>query len=328
MDISIFKQLHDECVISDTSFAKIKLRQENDVLSVHWEIKTMLYLGVLLLSAGLGILVYKNIDTIGHQFVLFFIALICGGCFYYCFKNKLPYSTDKVVAPNSFFDYILLLGCCSFITFIAYLQFQYNVFGSRYGLATFFPMLLLFFCAYYFDHLGILSMAVVNLAAWVGITVTPLQILQSNDFNSSTIIFTGLALGTLLMLVAWASRKKRIKRHFEFTYANFGTHVLLISCLAAMIHFSVVYLVWFLILMGLAYFFYLKAIKDKSFYFILIITLYTYIGVSYVIINLLSNFGSGIAAIYLGFLYFIVSGILMVLFLVRTNKKLKQHDSI
>lgn len=323
MDISIFKQLHDEGVISDTSFAKIKLKEENDALSVHWEIKTMLYIGVLLLSSGLGVLVYKNIDTIGHQFVLFFIALVCGACFYYCFKNKLPYSTDKVIAPNSFFDYILLLGCCSFITFIAYLQFQYNVFGNRYGLATFFPMLMLFSCAYYFDHLGILSMAIVNLAAWVGITVTPMQILQSNDFNSSTIIFTGLALGTLLMLVAWASRRKRIKEHFEFTYANFGTHIVLISCLAAMFYFSTMYFVWFLILMGLVYFLYLKAVQDKSFYFILIISLYTYIGLSYIILNLLSNFGSGIAAIYLGFLYFIISGILMILFLVRTNKKLK-----
>jgi hypothetical protein len=67
-------------------------------------------------------------------------------------------------------DYILLLGCLLLLILIAYLQFQYNVFGNRYGLATFIPMVLLFISAYYFDHIGVLTMAITNLAAWAGIT--------------------------------------------------------------------------------------------------------------------------------------------------------------
>lgn len=324
MSITVFEQLHAEGLISADAYAKIKLNKEKQLLSVHWEIKTLLYLGVFLLSAGLGILVYKNIDTIGHQVILLFIALVCAGSFFYCFKNKLPFSTGKVAAPNSFFDYILLLACCTFISFIAYLQYQYNLFGNRYGLASFFPMVLLFFSAYYFDHLGVLSLAIANLATWLGFTVTPLQILASNDFNSSRIIFTGLALGVLLMFIAWVTISRNIKRHFEFTYANFGTHTVLVSCLAAMFHFSAVYLVWFLVLLGMIYFFYRKALQEKSFYFILIITLYAYIGTSYVVLNLLEQVGTGdLAPLYLGFLYFIISGIGLVLSLVRTNKKIK-----
>jgi len=324
MNSTVFDRLLAGGDISASSYAKIKSGQGEEPISVHWEIRTLLYLGVLLLTAGLGILVYKNIDTIGHQFILLFIALVCTGCFFYCFKNKLPFSTGKVAPPNSFFDYILLLGCCTFIIFIAYLQYQYTLFGNRYGLASFFPMLVLFFSAYYFDHLGILSMAITNLAAWVGITVTPMQILTSNDFDSSIIIFTGMGLGILLLSIAWATIKKSIKKHFEFTYANFGTHIILISCLAAMFHFSVSYIIWFLLLMGLVYFFYRKALADKSFYFILIITLYAFIGISYVVVELLSHIPSdGIGIIMLGFVYFIISAICLILFLIRTNKKLK-----
>jgi hypothetical protein len=66
-----------------------------------------------------------------------------------------------------------------FLTFVGYLQFEYNVFGNKWGLATFIPMVLLFMSAYYFDDLGVLSIAIVNLATWVGITVTPLQLLSS-----------------------------------------------------------------------------------------------------------------------------------------------------
>jgi hypothetical protein len=324
MNQKVFEQLHEDGIVSDASLASIKLKKEHPLLSVHWEIKTLLYLGVLLLSGGLGIWVYKNIDTISHQVVLTFIALVCSGCFFYCFKNKLPFSAGRVEAPNSLFDYILLLACCTFIIFIGYLQFQYQLFGNRYGLVSFFPMIVLFFSAYYFDHLGILSMAVVNLAGWLGITITPVSVLTANDFNNSRIIFTGLALGVLLMVFALATSKRKIKQHFELTYANFGTHILFISCLAAMFHFDAVYLLWFLLLAVVVYYFYHKAMADKSFYFILITTLYAYIGISYVVFQLLDKMGGfNLTILYAGFLYFIISAIGLVLFLMRTNKIIK-----
>jgi len=325
MKSSLLQQLVAEGSISEASYANIKQQQKGKLLSVHWEIKTILYLGVLLLSTGLGILIYKNIDTIGHQFVLLFIALVCGGCFFYCFKNKLPFAAHRVAAPNAFFDYVLLLGCCTFLIFVAYLQYQYNVFGNRYGLALFFPMLVLFFTAYYFDQLGVLSMAIVNLAAWLGLTVTPMKILAANDFNSATLIFTGLALGVLLLVADWLSGKKDFKKHFGFTYKNFGTHLVLICALAAMFYFENIYLAWFLLLMACIYFFYRKAINERSFYFILVITCYGYVAISYVVINFISHLRNiDMGAIYLGFLYFIVSGILLILFLINTNKKIKQ----
>ncbi|CAN5470954.1 hypothetical protein BH11BAC3_BH11BAC3_11430 [soil metagenome] len=324
MDINLFNQLYAEGIISGEANAKVKYSGEHKLFSVHWELKTLLYLGVLLLSGGLGILVYKNIDTIGHQAILLFIALVSAGCFYYCYKNRHPFSTAKVDTPNAFFDYVLLLACCTFISFVAYLQFQYQLFGNRYGAATFIPMLVLFFTAYYFDHIGILSMAIVNLAAWLGLTITPLNILQSNDFNSNRIIFTGLFLGVLLIVAGWGTIQKNVKKHFEFTYTNFGVHILFISCLAALFHFDHIYMIWFLLLLGIGYFFYRKATKEKSFYYILIITLYTYIGLSYVVLNLLDKIGGyGMGQIYLGLLYFIASSIVLVLLLIKANKKLK-----
>jgi len=42
--------------------------------SLHWELKTLLYLGVLLLNLGLGYLIYDNIDNIGHNAVMVAIA--------------------------------------------------------------------------------------------------------------------------------------------------------------------------------------------------------------------------------------------------------------
>ncbi|OQP62860.1 hypothetical protein A3860_26475 [Niastella vici] len=328
MNIPLFERLHKEGLISDASLEQVKQRENSSLFSVHWELKTILYLGILLLTGGLGILIYKNIDTIGHQAILTAIGLLCVGCFYYCERKKLPFATTRVPAPNSFFDYILLLGCLTLITFITYLQVQYTAFGNAYGLATFIPMVILFFCAYYFDHLGVLSMAITNLAAWMGIAITPLSILQANDFDNSKIIFAGLLLGVALNAIAWASKQRNIKAHFGFTYINFGMNILFIACLAGMFHFSAYYVLWLLPLAGIVFYFYKRSLATASFYFLLMLTLYGYIGLSYVIIRLILSTDLDLGTVCVALMYLILSGIGVVVFLIRMNKKLKHNDSI
>ena len=317
-----YKTLHAEGLISDESFEKIS--KKPNLFSVHWEIKILLYLGVLLLTTGVGILIYENIDTIGHQFVLMLIAAICIGCFIYCFKTALPYSVAKVKSPNTAFDYVLLLGCISSLTFVGYLQFEYKVFGTNYGLATLIPMLVLFFVAYYFDHLGILNMAIANLAIWMGVTVTPKQLLSDSDFNSQTIVFTYLLLGLLLLAGAYVTQRSGYKKHFKFSYQHYGVHVAFIALLAGyFLHYdSFVAFLWIIGIALLAVFIYRDATKNKSFYFLLLVILYSYVALS----SLAMRFFIATAetgAIYLAPMYFIATAIGLIFVLINLNKKLK-----
>ena len=322
MEISAFEQLRDQQIISDADLEKIKNVERSKPTSVHWDLLTLLYLGIFLLTTGLGILVYKNIDTIGHDIIIAVIAVSCIACFFYCFKKSKSYSNKKIEAPNVLFDYILLFGCLLLITLIGYLQFQYNAFGNRWGLATFIPMVLLFAAAYYFDHLGVLSLAITTLAAWVGISVTPLEILNNNDFSSERIIISGAVLGVALVGLAELSERRNVKAHFAFTYKNFGTHILFISSIAALFHFEEIYFIIFLLFGGIAFFFYKNAVKENSFYFLVITFLYSYIALGYVVIRLLSEVGD-MGSIYLGLFYFIGSGIGLIRILMHYNKTLK-----
>lgn len=327
MDVKLFEKLFQQQLISETELEKITLQQQAPV-SVHWDVRTLLYLGIVLLTTGLGIVVYKNIDTIGHDIMIIVIAIACLGCFAYCLKKSKGYSNKKIESPNIWFDYVLLLGCLLLLTFVAYIQYQYNVFGNRLGMATFIPMVILFVTAYYFDHLGVLSLAITNLAAWAGISATPLQVLENNDFNNDQIIYTGLVLGLGLVAISFLSKNRNIKEHFAFTYKNFGIHLLFISCLAAMFYFENIYLVWFAVLAGICFFFFKNALKENSFYFLVITLLYAYIGLSYVVIELLFLAGDGIGAVYLGLIYFIASGIGLIRLFIHYNKILKKNDSI
>ena len=327
MNLPLFEKLFAQGLISAQSLERVKSFERNKLFSIHWELRTILYLGVLLLTGGLGILIYKNIDTIGHQVILAFIALLCAGCFYYCERKKLPYTNGKVQSPNAFFDYVLLTGCLTLLIFIGYLQAQYNVFGNRYGLATFIPMVILFFCAYYFDHLGVLCMAITNLGAWMGLAITPVKLFKANNFADTEIIFAGLVLGMFLTLLSYLSTEKKIKPHFSFTYLNFGMNVVFVSCLAGMFRFDSFYIIWILPLSVLVFYFYRKAMELRSFYIVLMLTAYAYISISYVLIRLLTM-GDVFEVYYLILLYFIASAVYVSLFLVRMNKKIKANDSL
>ncbi|HSC36702.1 MAG TPA: DUF2157 domain-containing protein [Chitinophagaceae bacterium] len=329
MNTPLAQQLHTEGLLSEASLEKVKAAEAGRLFSVHWELKTLLYLGVLLLSGGLGVLVYKNIDTIGHQAVLAFIAVVSAGCFYYCIKKKPPFSTARVASPGVLYDYLLLLACLTFVSFLGYWQYQYGIFGQRYGLALFVPMVVLFFTAYYFDHLGVLSLAITNLAAWAGIAVTPLQLWRENDFDNPVLISTGLALGLFLLVAAFFSEKQKIKTHFAFTYTNFGMNLLFVAGLAGMFYYDHYYLLWFLVLAVIAARFYFEALRQRSFYLLLMTSLYSYIALGYTVGRLvLSMPGADLGAVILLCMYFILSASGLIVFLVRTNKKMKNHDSI
>lgn len=327
MDILLFRKLRRQQLLTQLEYENIEQHEKGPV-SVFWELTTLLYLGILLFTAGLGILVYKNINSIGHAAIIATIAIMCTAGFTYCLKNARGYSNQKVTPPTLLFDYVLLLACLLLVTFIGYLQFEYELFGTDWGLTTFIPMVLLFISAYYFDHLGVLSMAITNLAAWAGLTVAPLKIIEANNFRSEHIIFTGLILGAGLIAISFVSAIRQIKAHFSFTYKNFGTHLLLISSLAALFHFDKFYLLCFVVLIILLAVMIKFALGESSFYFLVVAFMYGYIGLSYVIIRFLLKSDLDDSGIYLGSIYFIASGIGLIRTLMYYNKTFKRHDNL
>src|ERR1700753_2211695 len=98
MRIELFRKLRAEGLIGEGSLERAEALESRRLFSLFWELRFLLYLGVLLLTGGLGILVYKNIDTIGHQAVLAFIAVVTVACFFYCFRKNPPFAWEKIRA--------------------------------------------------------------------------------------------------------------------------------------------------------------------------------------------------------------------------------------
>jgi hypothetical protein len=314
------KQLNIDGFIFDEQLKNIQQFESNKNLSVHWELRTILYLGILLFISGIGIFVYLNIDTIGHQAILASIAIICCGCLYYSHKNKLPFSNEQTKHSSPFFDYIILLGCLLFGIFIGYIQYQYSIFGFHYGLATLTPTLLFFYCAYIFDHKGILSLGITGLAGWAGLSVTPMQLLEKNDFSSTSIIFTALTLGAIITLFARYCDTKNIKKHFSFSYNNFSANILFIAALGALFT-QPLKLISFILLSGICFYYIKYAIAQKSFLFLLLSIIYGYIGLTYLVFSLLTEIRALEEILFLfGSLYTAASCAGIVLFFIFYKK--------
>jgi hypothetical protein len=313
-------QIYKDGLIEEEQFKKIQFFESNKLFSIHWELRTILYLGILLLTSGIGILVYLNIDSIGHQAMLAAVGLMCGGCFYYANKHKRPYQNEPIKHASPFFDYVVLLGCLLFILFIGYFQYQYSPLGNHYGILVFIPTLASFYLAYRFDHKGVLSIAITGLTSTFGLSVTPRQLFENNDFSSLSLIVTALIFGALVGLWAWYSNSKNIKKHFNFTYNNFSLNILFIATLAALFdqNFKPLSL---LFLLGLCFYFIKYAISQQSYLFLLLSVLYGYIALTYYIFYLLSKLDNINEGTFLfGMLYIILSAVGIIFLFINIKK--------
>ena len=99
-----------------------------------------------------------------------------------------------------------------------YVQYQYNFFGNRYGLATALPALVFIPLAYWSDHRGVLAMGLTALASWVGVSVAPLSVLTANDFWTPGIRTAAIGPGPGADGGRVLSEHKGRKAHFAFTY--------------------------------------------------------------------------------------------------------------
>jgi hypothetical protein len=312
------KLLH-QGLISPEQHAVFTKYEGTKFFSLSWELKSFLYLGVVLFSSGVGLLIYEHIDTIGHQVIIASIAVISFACFYYAYRNQPPFSNQLITPSTPFASYILLLGCLTFLTLEGYLQIQYTIFGTHYGLATFIPAIVFFIAAYYFDHRGVLSMALTALASWVGVSVTPLNVLENNGgFAEPTLIYTAVLLGAIIIGTGLYLDRKEIKRHFTFSYLNFGANLLFIACLAGLFTLEGQRALFAATLAGLCLGFIRYARREQAFFFLLIAVLYGYIGFTYLVFlsGAVNDFGFAM-------LYFLLSCGAVIYFFLHYKKLLK-----
>lgn len=275
-------ELRDKGMIDAEQFQRIDLIHSGRLISVFYELRTLLYLGILLFSTGAGILIYKNINDLGHLIALAGLCVLTACCFFYIFRYATPYTHSKVTPPTPFYDYIVLLAALLFISILGYLEFLYNFLEAWPEVASLVAAAVFFYIAYRFDHVGVLSLAITSLASFWSISVTPGKWYYGDFGNFSELYNTAIIFSTALGLIALALDKKHIKTHFTFTYLNFCALIFFVGSISG-VFIDEWYGIYLLLIYGGCIFAYYMARWKRSFLFLLYAFLSAYIGTTYLL---------------------------------------------
>jgi hypothetical protein len=289
MRIEHLDELREKGLITEHQYNTIEPIATRKVLSVFYELRILLYLGVMLFTTGVGILIYQNIGDMGHILAVSGLFILTGVCFWYAFRYAPRCSNGKTKAPTPYFDYVVLLGSLLFISALTYLQIQYELFDNGLGATTLVTAAFFFYAAYRFDHLGVLSLAITALASFWGISVSPQKWYSSDFFSEGELYNIALVFGAVLATVAVVLDRRDVKRHFTFTYMNFSALIFLTGALTGVFVNSDYYALYLLLLYAGCGAIVYSGHRRKSFLFLLYAFVYAYIGTTYMLIDLIEE---------------------------------------
>lgn len=297
------------------------------IFSVRNELLFLMYLSVLLFTSGIGILIYENIDTIGHSILLLILLVLIVISYYFSFKKYPGFSKEDVDFENPIYNYLVLLATILSCSFLGYLQYQYQIFGNQFEIAILISAAIALITAYYFNNKSALSIGITALATSLGITLTPQTLIENEIYWNNQLLYYGLILSVLLLLWAIYSQKIALKKHFDLVLLTFTLHLASMCCIAILINDY-----WMIIALPLAastYYFYTKSFKIPSISIFVFTLLYAFIGFNIIAVRLLDaiDIPDYFASLFFFLpIYFIAAIVLFINAIKKFNKI--THDSI
>jgi hypothetical protein len=213
--------LRREGILSSEQAALFGRVARRELVSVRVEIRALLYLGVLLLTSGVGIFVVEHHADIGRWAIAASIAMASTACLAWVIRSAPPFSWGEVESPSVAFDYVLLLGLLLFASDLAYVEAQFTLLGPRWVHHLLVVASVYVAAAYRWDSRVVLSLGLSTLAAWRGVSVSVMtHSLGAGDAGELRV--NAIVLGLLYVIAAVLSVRLDRKAHFEEIFGNAG----------------------------------------------------------------------------------------------------------
>ena len=308
---SILKEMHRAGELGSTQLAVLTDLHLKKRYSVHQELRAAIYIGVLLITAGVGLTIRQYFAQLGDIAIIGSLTAGALAAFLYCFVKGKPWSGGEVESPNILFDYVLLFGCTLYAADVGYIETQFRVLGDSWHDYLLVSSALFFFLAYRFDNRLVLSMALSTLAAWFGFQLSAHFVSFHKYYRESAIAYSlvTFALGSL-------SHRLAVKKHFFDIYLNFTVHFLLMALLSGVFQYR--FASWHLPAMAAAIAAVaLYSMRTRRFLYMLYAILYGYACLSAVVLE----FTHGAAATYI---YGIVSSLAVIGLISVLSRRFKE----
>lgn len=213
-------------VLSDAEAVRPARAARGELVSVRAELRAALYLGVLLLVSGVGILLKENVERIGPSAIAGAVGLAAGICLAWAWRRAAPPSWGETAATHPAFDYVLLLGALLAAADLAWVETQTKLLGPSWPLHLLVVALFYFALAFRFDSRMLLSLALASFAAWRGVSLS-IAHASLGAGDDARLRAEALATGALFVVVGIVSARAGKKAHFEDVWVNAGVLLLL-----------------------------------------------------------------------------------------------------
>lgn len=219
--VAAVERLERENVLPPPTAAFLRRVATGELVSVRFELRTLLYGGVALIAAGAGLFLKEHYRQIGPVAISLALSLAGAACLVYVLDWAPDFSWKAVPSPTLAFDYILLLAVLLFGTDLAYVEAQFRLLGPNWEYHLLLYSLICLAAAFRFDSPAVLSLALTSFAAWRGVAAkNPLAFVFAD--STARIRANAIFCGALFAAGAFASARAKKKAHFEPVWANLG----------------------------------------------------------------------------------------------------------
>lgn len=204
-----FRELHAEALIDDATAARALARDRGRVFSLYAELRTTMYLGVVLVMAGVAMLLARNLDRIGPIGVLMLIALAAVACAVPAVRARRAGRTSTTAS-----EYLLLLAALLASAGLGYAERQFSLLGPLWS----WHLLLLAGAhaalAYTFASPLLLVASLSALAGWFGVGPALGDVLHLSHTSPA---LGARALACAALMLAWRHADRRVRADSPFT---------------------------------------------------------------------------------------------------------------
>ena len=201
--------------------------EDGRLFSVADELSAMLYLGALLLIAGVSATVKQYFQQLGRPAIVAALGGSVLACLAYCESRSRPYSDGPVESPTPGFDYILFIGCALVGVLFAYLESQFHWLGDNWDLYLLASSLCFLYAAYRFDNRMVLAMGLLNLGGCIAVRAQ--RYLHADTQMMRHVV---MAEGAVACAVGLSGSRSGVKAHFEDTYLSLGINAMLAALIS------------------------------------------------------------------------------------------------
>ncbi len=213
--------LRGKGLLADATASHLLRVARGELVSVRLEIRTLLYLGVLLLTTGAGLFIREHHERIGPAAIASAVGLVAAGCFVWVVRHAAPFTWSRAGGGHVAFDYVLSLGLLLLAADLAYVEVEFSLLGPEWPYHLLVVSILCFLAAFRWDSAMVLGLALTSFAAWRGVSVNILHgVVRRGGLGETR--GNALACGALFVLLGLVFARASKKPHFEDVWLNVG----------------------------------------------------------------------------------------------------------